>query len=208
MLKIGYLVPVTVIKALPDRNSYLMLVTGTEVMALLPKKYAARTLRVGDNTIASVFSLDGKHVFLSQRSSPFYRKLTELLISPLIIAGKVTVKRAAAVVGGGFAKVAVAGLNGVEPIAESIPLIKQARQYIDDTITLVRYSDDVREYIVNAFVPAPAESVKEVIHLRILGEAHVYVRPESLGLFIGKGGANVATVSKLTGVRTMVQPGY
>ena len=210
MLKIGHLVPATVIKALPDRKSLLMLIAGTEIMALLPRVYAGSQLLVGDNTVASVFAIDDIHhrVILSQKSSPFFRRLAELILSPLLVEGKIKVVHAAAVAGAGFAKIAVTGLNGCNPIAECIPYLRNAAgRYTKDTLTLVRYSPDIEEYIASAFAPAPSEDILEVIYFRDQHEALVYVKPKTLGLFIGRRGANVATAAKLTGASVIVKPG-
>jgi len=208
-LKIGNLVPATVIKALPEHRSYLMAIADTELMALLPKEHAGSQLRIGNNTIVSVYSIEKSRIYLSQTSALFYRRLTEMLISPLLIEEKVKVVRAAAIPGAGFAKVAVAGLNGCNPIAECLPYIKTAvRQYTDTSITIVRYSSDKMEYVANAFAPAPRKELLEVIPFQDNSQIHVRVRPSQTGLFMGKGGANVATVSKLLGVRVYVQPAW
>ena len=99
-----------------------------------------------------------------------------------------------------FAKVAIESLNGLDPVKQCLPYLKAAKQYTDDTITLVRYSDDIKEYIVNALSPAPSEMVRKVIHFKSSREADVYVDSAYVGLFLGKGGANVASAAKLTGV--------
>ena len=209
MLKIGYLVPATVIKALPDYTSYLMAIPGTELMALLERAQAGSRLRVGDNTIAAVHSLEDGRIHLSQRSAPFYRRLAEMLISPLLVQGKVKVVHAAAVKGADYAKVAVVGLNGCDPVTACLPYVKPeaTRPYTDSTITIVKYSTIIEEYVVNAFAPASKEDILEVIHFKKLEEVHVIVRPGSIGKFLGKGGANAATVAKLTGIRVCVRRG-
>jgi N utilization substance protein A len=208
MLKIGYLVPVTVVKALPDYTSYLMAIPGTELMALLERSQAGSHLRIGDNTIAAVHSIEGGRIHLSQKSAPFYRRLTEMLLSPLIFDEKVKVVHAAAVNGADFAKIAVAGMNGCNPIAECLPYIKPAivHQYTKTSLTLVKYSPILTEYVVNAFAPAPKDDILEVIHFRESEEVHVIVKSGKIGMFVGKGGANVATVAKLTNIRVYVRP--
>ncbi len=208
MLKIGHLIPATVIKALPDYSAYLMAILGTEHMALLDRTHAGLHLRVGDNTIASVYSIKDGRIRLSQKSAPFYRRLTELLVSPLLMEEKVKVVHAAAVEGAGFAKIAVVGLNGCNPIAECKPYIKPeaVRQYTNTKITLVRYSSDIEQYVRNAFYPGHTDDLKEVIYFKEMDQINVFVKPERLGLFLGKGGANVATVSKLVGKQVYVYP--
>jgi N utilization substance protein A len=189
-----------VVKALPDHDSFLTLIVGTELMAVLPKRYANRVYRVGDNTVASIYSIDGTRITLSQRSSQYFRKLTELLLSPLLQEGRIEVKRAATVAGARFAKVSLKGVNCEDPVRVSIPYMMDSRRYTDDTITLVKYSSDLRQYVVNSLCPAPAERVKKVILFQTLREVLVKVEPGYLGLFLGKGGLNVALSSKLVGV--------
>jgi N utilization substance protein A len=200
MVKVGHLVPVTIVKALPNYDSYLTLIAGTELLAILPKKYANRIFRIGDNTLASIFQIQGSRITLSQKSPQYFRKLMELLLSPLLKEGKIQVKRAAMVSGSKFAKVAIESLNDTDPVKQCLPYLKSVKQYTDDTITLIRYSKDIKEYIVNALSPAPPEMVRKVIHFKSSREADVYVDPGYVGLFLGKGGANVASASKLTGV--------
>lgn len=204
MLKVGYLVPVTVVKALPDYDSYLTLISGTELLALLPKKYTSKSHRVGDNLLASVFMIRGMRIVLSQKSPQFLRRLAEHLFSPIIQNGSIRVRRAASISTCRFVKIAVESLNGVDPVKECLPYIHEFKQYIEDTVTIVRYSPDMEQYIINALVPAPPERVKKVIYYKTSREAHVYVDGGYLGLFLGKGGMNVATASKLTNTSIMV----
>ena len=189
-----------VVKALPDRDSFLTLIAGTELMALLPKRYANKAYRVGESTIASIFAIEGERITLSQRSSQYFRKLVELLLSPLLQEGRIEVKRAATVLNARFAKVSLRSLDGGDPLSVSIPYLKDLRRYTDDTITLVKFSPDLRDYVVNSLSPAPRERVKKVIHFQTLREVLVRVEPPYLGLFLGKGGMNAAVSSKLVGV--------
>lgn len=201
MIKIGHLIPIIVVKALPDYDSYLVLIAGGELLALLPKKYTSRPLKVGDITVASVFTMQGSRIVLTQRSPQFLRKIVELAVSPLLQEGKVVIKRAAMASGSRFAKVSVASLNGVDPVKQCLPYLKEVKQYTDDTITLVRYSEDMKEYIVSALAPAPAEKVRKVLFFPSIGEADVYVDRNYTGMFLGEKGKNVATAAKLVGVK-------
>jgi transcription antitermination factor NusA-like protein len=71
------------------------------------------------------------------------------------------------------------------------------KHYIDDTVTLVRFAEDMKEYIKNALVPAPPSKIRKVIYSSNLRETIVTVDPAYYGLFVGKKGANVATAAKL-----------
>ncbi len=208
LIKVGYLVPVVIVKALPDYNSYLTLIVGSELMALLPKRFANRVYRVGDRTLASVYGiLEGGRIVLSQRSSQYFRKLVELLLSELILDGRVEVKRAATVKGARFAKVSVSGRDG-DPVGLCIPYLRDLRQYTDDTVTLVRYSPNLQEYVVNSLVPAPIEMVRRVICFETLREALVRVEAAYLGKFLGRGGLNVALASKLVRMKIKVEASF
>jgi transcription antitermination factor NusA-like protein len=199
MIKIGYLVPIIIIKALPDHDSYLTMIPNTEFMAILPKKYASMPWRIGDATVGCIHMMNQNHIVLSQISSMYYRKLMDMLLSPL---EGVFVKRAAAVSNAGFVKIAVMSSDSaINPILLALPYLKHAKQYTSRTITLVSYSHDMKEYIRSALAPAPSDLVQEVIYSRSMHEANVYVPENYLGKFYGKGGSNVATAAKLTGVR-------
>jgi hypothetical protein len=75
--KIGHLVPGIVVKSLPHYDASLVLIAGTELLALLPKAYAARQVRVGDNIVAVIFSMEPGRITLSQKHHQYYKRLIE-----------------------------------------------------------------------------------------------------------------------------------
>jgi len=196
-LKIGSLVPGCIVKALPDHESYLILISNTENLAFLPRKYANRPYKVGHNIIASVFILDSRKIILSQKSPQYFLRVAELIFEPLISEGKITVVRAASIINGGFVKIAVESKNGIDPVTACLPYLKEAKLYTDATITLIKYSPNMTEYIKNSFAPAPAGKIKKVIYSHNNREATVRVHEHYYGQFVGRGGANVATAAKL-----------
>jgi transcription antitermination factor NusA-like protein len=205
LLKVGYLVPGVVVKSMPDHDSHLILISGTELLAFLPKKYANRPYRVGQNLVACVFMLEKSRIILSQRSHHYYIRIAERIFSILIEEEKIKIKRAVSVTGAGFAKMAVESLNGIDPVKECLPYLPAMKAYTDDTITLVRYSKDMKEYVRNALAPAPPDKIRKVIYSSSLQEAVVGVDPAYYGLFVGKGGANVATAAKLLDITILVR---
>ena len=204
-LKVGYLVPGVVVKSMPDHDSHLILISGTELLAFLPKKYANRSYKVGQNLVACVFMLENHKIILSQRSHHYYIRLAERIFSTPIDGEKIRIKRAVSVTGAGFAKMAIEGLNGTDPVRECLPYLPAMKTYTDDTITLVRYSRDMKEYVRNALAPAPADKIRKVIFSHTLREAVVGVDPAYYGLFVGKGGANVATAAKLLDITILIR---
>ncbi len=204
-VKIGRLVRGAVVKFLQDMDSYLVVVEGTESLAYLPKRYAGRQYREGDTMAAAVFLFENGRILLSQRSPQYFRRITEEILTPLIREGRIRVRKAASVMNGQFAKVAIEGINGTDPLHVSLPYLDRAKTYTDDTITIVRYSEDIKEYIVNALVPAPADKVLQVLYSHALREAIVRVENQYCGFFVGKGGANVATAAKLLNVKIVIK---
>jgi transcription antitermination factor NusA-like protein len=100
---------------------------------------------------------------------------------------------------------AVEGLDGVDPVKECLPYLPAMKAYTDDTVTLVGYSRDMKEYVRNALAPAPQDKIRKVIVSSTLREAIVGVDPAYYGLFVGKGGANVATAAKLLDITIRVK---
>ena len=207
LIRVGHIIPVMIAKALPDRDSYLTIVAGTEILAVLPKKYAQKEYRVGEGAFAAVFSMDNRRIVLSQRSHHYFKRILEGVLAPVFQKGIVKIKRIAVVENCRFTKVALESTNGVDPadpVAECLPFLKECKEFTDYTITLIPHSPDIREYIKNALAPAPSRLVRRVIYFEKPREADVYVEG-SPGLFFGKGGVNVAAAAKLTRVRINIK---
>ena len=204
-VKVGRLVPCAIVKDLPGSDVYLTRVAGTQVFAYLPKRYANRSYRRGEETAAAVFMMGDGKIFLSQRSPQYFRRVAEAVLTPVIREGKVRVRKAACVVNGAFAKVSIEGLGGFDPLSASLPYLDKVKTYTTDTITVVRYSSNMKEYIINSLVPAPSERVVQVLYSQSLREAIVRVDPRYCGFFVGKGGANVAPAAKLLNVKIVIK---
>ncbi len=203
LLKVGHLVSGVVAQTRPDYNAYLVFLTGTEIYAFLPHDYARERYRVGANVTACVFFLDKTRIVLSQKSTQYYRKVAESLFEPLVNDGKIRIRRVARVRSAGFVKIAVENLTlkDEEFLKVCLPCLSGAKHYVDDTITLVRYSTDIHEYIKEALVPAPKDKIHKVIYAHGSREARVTVDPRYLGKFLGAKCANVATAAKLLDIK-------
>lgn len=190
---------------MPYHDSHLILISGTELLAFLPKKYANRPYKVGENLLACVFMLENNRIILSQHCHHYYKRVAERAFAVLIEEEKIRIRRAATIAGAGFVKMAVEGLDGVDPVKECLPCLPAMKPYTDETITLVRYSTDIKEYIKSALAPAPQDRIRKVIYSDTLKEAIAGVDPAYYGLFVGKGGANVATAAKLLGITILIR---
>ena len=186
-LKVGYLVPGVVVKSMPEHDSHLILISGTELLAFLPKKYANRPYKVGQNLLACVFMLENSRIILSQHCHHYYKRIAERVFSVLIEEEKIRIRRAASVSGAGFAKMAVEGLDGIDPVKECLPYLPAIKAYTDDTITLVSYSRDIKEYIKNALAPAPKDRIRKVIYSSTLTGGDCRGGPGLLRTLCGEG---------------------
>jgi len=198
MEKIGDFVLGRVVKALPDRDSYLILVLGTQPFAVLPKQYADRHYRVKDTVSATVFRLGEVYPVLSQRSPQYLRRLSESILRPVMETGEVRLRRVATGLASAFVKVAVESEAGIDPVRLCLPYRQSYGSYTRLIVSFVRYSSDLEQFIRNALAPAPVDRIRRVDVFREERMARVLVPTECKGYFLGKGGMNIALASKLT----------
>lgn len=213
MLNVGYLVPFVVVKAMPDYDSFLTTLIDKGVFALLPRRYAYKEYKTGEAGWASVFGVKGARIILSQKSPQYVRKILEYLLSPLIKEERIKFKRVAKLTNANFHKVAVAVDNPQKYSQSDVvklcrPCFEDLKNYVSEKVIIVKYSDDIEEYIINALSPAPPEHIDKVILHKDSFKAEVHVEDKYVGYFLGPKGQNVATASKLTGFKiTIIYPG-
>jgi len=201
-MQVGHLINFSIVKAMPDYDSYLTCVKGGELLALLPKKYAGREYKVGESGWAAIFEIHGGRLTLSQKSPQYLRRIIEYLYRDLFSEHNIRVKRVAQTSGAPFCKVAV----DTEMTQKDLMTLfksnrpKDIRNYVPATITPVKYSSDDEEYISHALSPAPQEAIIKVILLRGMQKATVYVEAAKIGFFLGARGHNAAAAAKLTGL--------
>ena len=204
MIKVGYLVPFLVIKALPDYDSYFCNILGTELYSMLPKKYSIKEYKVGDRDWAAVFEIRPPRVILSQKSPQYIRKMIESRFSNILLSNGLKIKKVAKIYSADFYKVAVGCENGLVSSKEIFELFKphvdSLRENIREKIYFIVYSDNVKEYAVNALYPAPIERVKKVIFYSEMNTVDVKVDTSDVAMFMGKRRLNLLTAIKLTGV--------
>lgn len=201
MIPIGHLVAGRVVRAYPDKDAYLVWLHESNTFALLPKRYQDHPLKIRDSVSAAVFKYGGAYPILSQRCAHFFRKIAESVLLPALREHGISVHRVATVEHADFVKIALKHSDPTkDPVKVCKALIPQFTSQISRTICLVRYSQDLEAYIVNALSPAPARAIRHIFVYREARRARVIVERGTIGAFLGKAAMNVATASKLTGI--------
>ncbi len=182
--------------------------------ALLPMRERVPTeeYQVGDRIRAYVISVannpNGPSILLSRSHPDFVRRLFELEVSE-IGDGIVEIKGIAREPGY-RTKIAVASSDEkVDPVGACVGMrgmrVKNiVRELSGEKIDIVRWSPDVKTFVINALSPAKLSKVE------ITGSPNdrcisVVADPEQLSLAIGKRGQNVRLTAKLTGWKIDIQ---
>ena len=184
--------------------------------AILPSKerIPIEEYNVGDRVRAYVLRVqaasNGPAVVLSRACPEFVKTLFFLEVSE--IADGIVEVMGVARDAGFRSKIAVKTLDDkVDPVGACVGLrgvrVRNiVRELNGEKIDIVRWSDDVKQYVTQALAPAKIVAID-------LGNAdddgrrtiHVTVQPDQLSLAIGKRGQNVRLSSKLTGWRVDIQ---
>ncbi|HPB09851.1 MAG TPA: transcription termination factor NusA [Kiritimatiellia bacterium] len=181
--------------------------------AILPAKERIPTeeYNVGDRIRAYVFrvqsGVNGPAVVLSRACSDFVKTLFRLEVSE--IADGIVEVMGVARDPGYRSKIAVKTLDEkVDPVGACVGLrgvrVRNiVRELNGEKIDIVRWSEDIKQYVVQSLAPAKLEGV--TIDPDEARTVHVMVAPDQLSLAIGKRGQNVRLSSKLTGWRINIQ---
>ncbi len=182
--------------------------------AILPARERVPTeeYQVGDRIRAYVVSVannpNGPSIILSRSHPDFVRRLFELEVSE-IGDGIVEIKGIAREPGY-RTKIAVASTDEkVDPVGACVGMrgmrVKNiVRELSGEKIDIVRWSPDIKTFVINALSPAKLTKVE------ITGSPDdrcisVVADPEQLSLAIGKRGQNVRLTAKLTGWKIDIQ---
>jgi len=181
--------------------------------AILPAKERIPTeeYNVGDRIRAYVFrvqsGVNGPAVVLSRACSDFVKTLFRLEVSE--IADGIVEVMGVARDPGYRSKIAVKTLDEkVDPVGACVGLrgvrVRNiVRELNGEKIDIVRWSEDIKQYVAQSLAPAKLEGV--TIDPDEARTVHVMVAPDQLSLAIGKRGQNVRLSSKLTGWRINIQ---
>jgi len=213
-VKVGYLASFVVIKSLPHYDSYLTKLVNSELLALLPKKWATKEHKINDSGWAVIYDLKGARITLSQKCPMYVRKMLEYLFADALTDLGVKLKKVAASERTKFAKVAAEPANGNAKTNHELfrlfqPYMEKARveDYISEKISFVKYSRDIKEYVINALCPP---GLSEYVYMVTLNRANeelmidITVDKKYMGLFVGTGGVNILLASKLCGCKISV----
>ena len=201
--RVGDIVSGTV-SAVSHRDTY---VTVGKVEMILPAKERIPTedYQVGDPIRAIVLRVDpeahGPSVILSRASGKFVEALFRLEVSE--IADGVVEIMGVSRDPGFRAKLAVRTSNEhVDPVGACVGQRgSRVRTIVNELsgekIDIVRWNEDIRQYVAQALAPAKLESIE--VDPVAPNTVHVVVAADQYSLAIGKRGQNVRLTTKLTG---------
>ncbi len=201
--RIGDIVTGTV-SAVAHRDVY---VTVGKVEMILPGKERIPTedFQVGDSIRAIVLRVDpdakGPSVVLSRASGKFVEALFRLEVSE--IADGVVEIMGVSRDPGYRAKLAVRTANeNVDPVGACVGQRgSRVRSIVNELsgekIDIVRWNEDIRQYVSQALAPAKLESIE--VDPVLPNTVHIVAAADQYSLAIGKRGQNVRLTTKLTG---------
>ena len=201
--RVGDIVSGTV-SAVSHRDTY---VTDGKTEMILPGKERIPTeeFQVGDTVRAIILRVDtdakGPSVILSRASGKFVEALFRLEVSE--ISDGVVEIMGVSRDPGYRAKLAVRTSNeNVDPVGACVGQRgSRVRAIVNELsgekIDIVRWNEDIRQYVAQALAPAKLESI-EVDPVQP-NTVHVVAAPDQYSLAIGKRGQNVRLTTKLTG---------
>lgn len=184
-----------------------LLVDLGKTEAILPKREMSPrdSYRQGDNIHAYILEVNktakGPQIILSRSHPGFVKCLFELEV-PEIAEGLVEI-RSVSREAGDRTKIAVWSKNEKVDCVGACVGIRGSRvkgvvkELQGEKIDIIRWSEDVEEYVRAALSPAEVASVKVLSHEE--RKVEVVVNDDQLSLAIGKNGQNVRLASKLTG---------
>ena len=201
--RIGDIVSGTV-SSISNRDTY---VTVGKIEMILPGKERIPTenYQVGDPIRAIILRVDpeakGPSVVLSRASGKFVEALFRLEVSE--IADGVVEIMGVSRDPGFRAKISVRTANeNVDPVGACVGqrgsrVRSIVSELAGEKIDIVRWNEDIRQYVSQALAPARLESIE--VDPIASNTVHVLAAADQYSLAIGKRGQNVRLASKLTG---------
>jgi transcription termination/antitermination protein NusA len=167
---------------------------------ILPREHYKQGERVKAYVISVERTSKGSSITLSRRDEGMIKKLFELEV-PEIADGIVEVKSIAREPGDRTKIAVISKDDKVDCVGACVGMRGQRVKNIvgelqGEKIDIVRYNDDIREYIKSALSPAEIAEIKADKELK---KAEIIVEDDQLSLAIGRHGQNVKLASKLVG---------
>ena len=201
--RVGDIVSGTV-SAVSHRDTYIT-VGKTEMILPGKERIPTEEYQVGDTVKAIIIRVDpearGPSVILSRASGKFVEALFRLEVSE--IADGVVEIMGVSRDPGYRAKLAVRTANeNVDPVGACVGQRgSRVRSIVNELsgekIDIVRWNEDIRQYVAQALAPAKLESI-EVDPVQP-NTVHIVAAADQYSLAIGKRGQNVRLATKLTG---------
>jgi N utilization substance protein A len=168
--------------------------------------------QVGDRIRAYIVSVHnnagGPSILLSRSHPNFVRRLFELEVSE--IADELVEIKTLAREPGFRTKIAVVSNDPkVDPVGACVGMrgmrVKNiVRELSGEKIDIIRWSEDIKEYVTNSLSPAKLNKV-EIVEVNGEQVMRVTVDADQLSLAIGKRGQNVRLSAKLVGCKVDIQ---
>jgi len=207
--RIGDIVSGTV-SAISHRDTY---VTVGKTEMILPSKHRIPTddFQVGDSIRALILRVDeearGPAIVLSRSNDKFLEALFRLEVSE--IADGVVEIMGVSRDPGFRAKIAVRTANeNVDPVGACVGQRgSRVRNIVNELggekIDIVRWNEDIRQFVAQALLPAKLESIE--VDPALPNMVRCVAAPDQYSLAIGKRGQNVRLTSKLVGWQVEVK---
>ena len=203
--RVGDIVSGTV-SAVSHRDTYVT-VGKTEMILPGKERIPTEDYQVGDTVRALIIRVDpeakGPSVTLSRASGKFVEALFRLEVSE--IADGVVEIMGVSRDPGYRAKLAVRTNNeNVDPVGACVGQRgSRVRSIVNELngekIDIVRWNEDIRQYVAQALAPAKLESIEVDTDPSQPNTVHVVAAADQYSLAIGKRGQNVRLATKLTG---------
>ena len=201
--RVGDIVSGTV-SAISHRDTYIT-VGKTEMILPGKERIPTEDYQVGDTLKAIIIRVDpeakGPSVVLSRASGKFVEALFRLEVSE--IADGVVEIMGVSRDPGFRAKLAVRTANeNVDPVGACVGQRgSRVRSIVNELsgekIDIVRWNEDIRQYVAQALAPAKLESIE--VDPAQPNTVHIVAAADQYSLAIGKRGQNVRLATKLTG---------
>jgi len=205
-IRVGYLFPFTVVKTLPDKDSFLVNISNTELFGMLPRDFTNRVYRVGETGWASIAEIRGAQILLSQKNIQYIRKILDYVLNDALVENNLKIKKIA--LSYPYVKIVIDKFLESEndfEIPKPDKLHDIFKPYLNDDImteylpnyklNFVRFSLDINECIKRLLIYE--DFINKVVVLEELEEAMVFVTNGYAGQIIGPKGKNIVTTKKL-----------